>query len=72
MGLSPRRAGVRWSTTPVAACPCWGDRGIAQEPNQTEVTCVKQVTAAERLVAAPTTMSCGVSGSLARFVSDVQ
>lgn len=54
----------------MAACPCWGDRGIAQEPNQTEDTCVKQVTAAEKLVAAPTTMSCGVSGSFVGFDSD--
>lgn len=55
----------------MAACPCWGDRGIAQEPNQTEDTCVKQVTAVEKPVAAPTTMSCGVSGSFAEFDSDV-
>lgn len=47
----------------MAACPCWGDRGIAQEPNLTEDTCVKQGTAVEKPVAAPTTMNCGGSGS---------
>lgn len=53
----------------MAACPCWGDRGIAQEPNPMEDICVKPVTAAEKLVAAPTTMSCGVSNTFAGFKS---
>lgn len=61
MGLSPGRAGVRWSTTPVVACPCWGDRGTAPGPTLMEDTCVRRDTAVERPAAAHTTTNSGVS-----------
>lgn len=54
-------AGVLWSTTPVAASPCWADHGTARVPALTEDTCVRQDTAAERPAAAPTTTNSGVS-----------
>lgn len=46
----------------MAACPCWGDRGIARGPKLTEDTCVRRGTAVEKLAVAPTTTNCGVSG----------